>query len=62
MTNHQVTMTNEIDNDQLTKGKCKTDRLYHFGYCLFIWLLEFGHWPLSSYLVIPILRPRRVSR
>ena len=42
-------MTNEKDNDQftnnqLTKEKSRTDRLYHF----------FGHWLLSVYLVIGI--------
>jgi len=44
-------MINEKDNDQftnnqLTKGKDRADRLYHAHY--------FGHWSLSSFLVIGI--------
>jgi len=47
MTNNQIPMTNENDNDQCTnnqlnKGKNRKACPYHFGYCLFLWLLEFG--------------------
>ncbi len=40
MTNDQIPMTNEEDNDQftnneLTKGKGRRDCLYHSGYWLF---------------------------
>jgi hypothetical protein len=56
-------MTNEEDNDQFTntqlnKGKGTTDCLYRFffGYCLFIWSLEFGHWSLSSSEEINLVR------
>jgi len=48
-------MTNEKDNDQFTnnqlnKEKDRMDCMYRFlfGYCLFLWSLEFGHYLLQK--------------
>jgi hypothetical protein len=55
MTNDQIPMTNEKDNDQFTnnqlnkaKGGPPVSFFFVIGYCLFLWSLEFGHWSLSS--------------
>jgi len=58
MTNNQIPMTNEKDNDQFTNNQLNKARgglsvsflfwLLVIGYCVFLWSLEFGHWSLSS--------------
>jgi len=46
----------QCTNNQLNKEKDRMDCLYRslFGYCLFIWSLEFGHWSLSFILTSSI--------
>jgi hypothetical protein len=51
MTNNQIPMTNEEDNDQLTnnqlnRGKGRTDRLYRFLFWLLVIVRLSGHWNL----------------
>jgi hypothetical protein len=51
MTNDQIPMTNEKDNDQYTNNQLnkendRMDCMYH------LWSLEFDHWSLSFSLVI----------
>lgn len=58
MTNNQITITNEKDNDQFTNKADQTKgqtglqgkKLTLCGICIFTWLLEFDYWLLSFIL------------
>jgi len=66
MTNDQIPMTNEEDNDQLTnnqlnRGKGRTDRLYRFLFWLLVIVRLSGYWNLVITLFIGYY-PRPLSR
>jgi hypothetical protein len=54
MTNDQIPMTNENDNNQFTNNQLNKEEGRNGPPISFFCLLEFGYWSFSSYLVIGV--------